>query len=75
MAGAYAVPFAEYGTRAVAIIVLGSRDRVADVNATIAYLQDHFVYGNLLAEPDQNRTTILRTGANIYEAIGGALHW
>ena len=75
MAGVYKVKFAEYGERPVAIVVLGSHDRVADVNAVIAYRQDRFVYGNVLAEPDQNRATILRTGANIYEAVGGVFHW
>lgn len=45
MAGIWSVRMAEYGGRRIAITLLGSRNRVRDARAIIAYLEKVFVYG------------------------------
>lgn len=45
MAGIYAIRFSEYGTRPIAIITLGSHDRVRDVRVIMNYLEQQFIHG------------------------------
>lgn len=68
MAGIYKVRVSESGGRPIAIIVLGSRDRVRDIRAIIKYLEQDFVYGTILTK-DKNEPRTTSFGANIYEAI------
>lgn len=74
MAGVFGVKFGESGTRPVAIIVLGSQDRVSDTDAIIAYLERDFVYGAAIAEEQARRegktVRIIREGASIWESMG-----
>ncbi len=71
MAGIWSTRMAEYGGRKIAITLLGSRNRVADVRAIIAYLEKDFVYGFASSADAKNRSASLsgREGAAIYEAI------
>ena len=45
MAGVWSVRVAEYGGRKIAVILLGSRNRIQDVRAVITYLEQDFIYG------------------------------
>lgn len=45
-AGIFDLPLSEFNTRKVAIIVLGSDDRVADVNAGLAFLTDNIYFAD-----------------------------
>lgn len=45
MAGVWSARMSEYGGRRIAIALLGSRNRVRDARAIIAYLEHDFVYG------------------------------
>lgn len=67
MAGIYNVCVSEFCGRPVAIIVLGSRDRVRDVRAVISYLEKEFIYGSLLSENKTLRK--IPAGAAIFEAV------
>ena len=57
----------EFGDREVAIIVLGSYDRVKDVRAIIGFLEKQFVYGSVIAKVKQSH--VIEAGANVYEAL------
>src|SRR3989338_1285100 len=72
MAAVYKVQFAEYGERPVAIIVLGSYDRVSDIHRIQKYLEDNFVYGNVFARRGAPGK-IVEAGASVYSAISTML--
>ena len=67
MAGIYRVHISEFGDREVAIIVLGSYDRVKAVRAIIGFLEKQFVYGSVIAKVKQSH--VIEAGANVYEAL------
>lgn len=71
MAGIWNTRMAEYGGRRIAIALMGSRNRVSDVRAIIAYLEKNFVYGFASAADSKSRSASLtgQEGAAIYEAI------
>jgi D-alanyl-D-alanine carboxypeptidase len=70
MAGVFHVRFPEFETRPIAIIVLHSENRMQDVEHIIQYLSQNFLYGvTSLAKKEGQDTTIIREGANIYEAM------
>lgn len=71
MAGIWSARMAEYGGRRIAITLMGSRNRVADVRAIVSYLEKNFVYGFASAADAKSRSASLsgREGAAIYEAI------
>ncbi len=68
IAGVFRVKFSEYGERPVAIIALGSTDRIRDVKKIITHLENNFVYGKVLVEKDVPPPPV-RAGASIYEAV------
>ncbi|OHA09691.1 MAG: hypothetical protein A3H71_03710 [Candidatus Sungbacteria bacterium RIFCSPLOWO2_02_FULL_48_13b] len=69
MAGVYKVRLAEDVERPVAIIVLGADNRVTDIRAIIQYLENNFVYGNVLVQDHGPVTPVVREGASIYQAL------
>jgi len=71
MAGIWSTRMAEYGGRRIAITLMGSRDRVRDTRAIIAYLEKDFVYGFASSADSKNRSASFsaREGAAVYEAI------
>jgi|GEM_PF-874489 len=71
MAGVWIVRMAEYGGREIAITLLGSRNRVQDVRAVIAYLEKNFVYGFASAADTKGRSAAFSgaEGASVYEAV------
>lgn len=68
MAGVFNVRFSEYGDRPVAMVVLGSRDRLGDVRDLIGYLEEQFVYGATLTK-GKPRPDAIPAGASLYEAV------
>lgn len=48
MVGIYGINPSEYGGRRIAVVVLGSRDRVRDTRAIIRYIEQGFIYGGTL---------------------------
>ncbi len=68
MAGVYAVRVSEYGARPVAIITLGSRNRISDIRAIITYLESEFIHGAALARQTPARPS-LSEGADLFEAL------
>lgn len=77
MAGIWSTRMAEYGGRRIAIALMGSRNRVADVRAIIAYLEKNFVYGFSSVADAKSRSASLsdREGAAIYPALAGFENW
>ena len=71
MAGIWSARMAEYGGRKIAITLLGSRNRVADVRAIIAYLEKDFVHGFASSADAKSRSAALfgKEGAAMYEAV------
>ena len=70
MAGVFNVHFPEFETRPIAIIILHSEDRVRDVDHIIQYLNQNFLYGaTSLAKKENKNPSVIREGANIYEAV------
>lgn len=70
MAGVFSVRFPEFETRPIAIIVLRSENRTQDVEHIIQYLSKNFLYGaTSLAKKENQDATVIREGANIYEAV------
>ncbi|MEK7074340.1 MAG: L,D-transpeptidase family protein [Patescibacteria group bacterium] len=70
MAGVFHVRFPEFETRPIAIIVLHSENRTQDVEYIIQYLGKNFLYGaTSLAKKESKDATVIREGANIYEAV------
>lgn len=72
MLGLFKVKFSEYGDRKIVVIVLGATNRVSDVREITNYLEGNFVYGSVFVEQGVPASPI-RSGANIYEAIGTKL--
>lgn len=71
MAGIWSTRMSEYGGRRIAITLLGSRNRVRDARAIIAYLEKVFVYGFASAADGKSRSAgISSGGAMIGEAWG-----
>lgn len=69
-AGVFNVRFPEFETRPIAIVILHSKNRTQDVEHIIQYLDQNFLYGaTSLAKKESKDTTIIREGANIYEAV------
>ncbi|TSC78971.1 MAG: D-alanyl-D-alanine carboxypeptidase (penicillin-binding protein 5/6) [Parcubacteria group bacterium Gr01-1014_33] len=71
MAGVYRVRMSEGDARPIAIILLGSRDRVKDGDTIISYLENHFVYGTTLVDTAQKgaKPKVIYTGASIFQAV------
>ena len=70
MAGLWSTRMSEYGGRRIAITLLGSRSRVQDVRAIIAYLEKVFVYGfSSVADQKSRSAAISSEGAMIWEAL------
>ncbi|TSC69235.1 MAG: D-alanyl-D-alanine endopeptidase (penicillin-binding protein 7) [Parcubacteria group bacterium Gr01-1014_66] len=68
IAGVLRVRFGEQDERKIAIIVLDSFDRIDDVRALIAYLEEEFVYGTVFTQKGIFPTEI-RTGASLFHAL------
>lgn len=68
MAGVWSVRVSEYGGRKIAVILLGSRNRIRDVRAVIGYLEQDFVYG-FAFEPGKQKGKPAEAQANIEQAI------
>ena len=68
IAGVFNIRFSEHGERPVAIVMLGSRDRLREVKDLIAYLEGQFVYGATLTKGEL-RPGAIPAGANLYEAV------
>lgn len=64
MAGVYGVRLSEYGWRPIAIVTLGSRNRISDIREIIKYLENGFVYGSA-----KEKKSMVSEGANIYEVL------
>lgn len=70
MAGIWSTRMSEYGGRRIAITLLGSRNRVRDARAIIAYLEKVFVYGFASAADQKSRSAAISAGgAMIWEAL------
>lgn len=72
MAGVYLVRLTESGSRPIAIISLGTRERVSGIRSVINYLEQNFIYGAAVANDKQKINTV-SSGASIYESIDGAI--
>lgn len=68
MAGVYAVRVAEYGARPVAVITLGSRNRVSDIRSITTYLESEFIHGTTLSQTTPARPSV-SGGASLFEAL------
>lgn len=71
LAAIFHVRLSEQGDRPIAIILMGSTDRIGDVYEIFSYLEKNFVYGDILVQqpqPDQ-KAAVIRTGANVFRAI------
>ena len=68
MAGVYIVKLTESGGRPIAIISLGTRERVAGIRSVINYLEQNFIYGAVLTG-EKNKPDAILGGASIYEII------
>ncbi|MFY9463168.1 MAG: serine hydrolase, partial [Candidatus Sungiibacteriota bacterium] len=73
MAGIWSTRMAEYGGRRIAITLMGSRNRVQDTRAIIAYLEKNFVYGFATGADAKSRSASFSgsEGAAIYPALAG----
>ncbi|MEK7560711.1 MAG: L,D-transpeptidase family protein [Patescibacteria group bacterium] len=70
MAGVYRVKLSEFEPRPVAIVILGSRDRIGDIERMIGYLEDNIVYGSAVEDKAKRGAPAMVTGgANIYEGV------
>lgn len=70
LAAVFQIPFSEYGSRHIAIVLLGSHDKIKDAATVISYLDSQYVYGSILT----NRWKILppgRNGNSIYGVSSG----
>lgn len=68
MVVAFRVKFSEYGERTLAVVLLGSHNRVRDVTALTDHLENYIVYGSVLGKFEK-ASAATRTGAGIFEAI------
>lgn len=68
MAGIWSVRVSEYGGRKIAVVLLGSRNRVRDVRAIINYLEQDFIYG-FAFDPGKNKSKPAAAQASIQEAV------
>ena len=73
MAGVWSVRASEYGGRRIAITLLGSRNRIRDVRAVIAYLESDFVYGFAFGKEYQRSGAAILGGAAVYQAVAPVL--
>lgn len=73
MAGIYHVRTTEYGGRRIAIVVLGSRNRIRDIRSVITYLEQNYIYGFVSSKDRSKLHPIASSGADIYEAVQNIL--
>lgn len=66
MVGVYAVRVSEYNARPIAIIVLGSRNRVGDIRALVHYFEQSFIYGAKVVTPE--KAALPRDRASVIDA-------
>lgn len=68
MAGAYALNPSGTGPRPIALVVLGSRNRITDIRSIARYIEDQFIYGAILTHNSEKPSAAF-SGASIFEAV------